>query len=66
MLKSELVPGKKYMRRRSTVIDGVLRTAESWIKCEEITSDGAIFSRYFEEDILLSNKQIEEELREKP
>lgn len=65
MLKSELVPGRKYLRRRSTVIDGVLRTAEGWIKCKEITREGAIFGRDFEEDMTLTNKQIEEELRKK-
>lgn len=66
MKKADLIPGRKYLRRRSTTINGILRTAERWIKCERITDTGAVFSREFEEDMTLTDKQIEEELRIKP
>ena len=38
--------------------------AERWMKCESITKDGAVFSRDFEADIVLTNKDIEEDLQE--
>ena len=64
--ESRSCPGRKYLRRRSTTINDILRTAERWIKCERITDTGAVFSREFEEDMALTDKQIEEELRVKP
>lgn len=64
MKKSELVIGKKYLQKRNTIIDGVYRQAERWIKCESLTSSGAIFSRDFETEIELSVEQIEQELME--
>ena len=64
MKKTDLQLGRKYMHRRQTVIDGVLREAERWIKCERITPTGAIFSRDFETEIELSVEQIEQELME--
>ena len=64
MNKKNLQPGKKYLHRRQAVIDGVLREAERWIKCERITPTGAIFSRDFETEIELSVEQIEQELME--
>ena len=64
MDKRKLIPGKKYLHKRKTIISGRLMEAERWIKCEEITPDGAIFSRDFEPEIYLSNQQIREELYE--
>ena len=64
MNKKNLKPGRKYLHRRQAVIDGVLREAERWIKCERITPTGAIFSRDFETEIELSVEQIEQELME--
>lgn len=64
MDKSNLIPGKKYHRRRKTIISGIKREAENWIKCERITEDGAVFSRYFEPDIVLSDQEIEKEIKE--
>lgn len=63
MIKSKLNPGKKYLQKRKTIISGIPREAERWIKCEEITPDGAIFSRDFEPAIYLDNRQIQEELQ---
>ena len=40
MNKKNLQPGRKYLHRRQTMIDGVLREAERWIKCERITPTG--------------------------
>lgn len=64
MNKKNLQPGRKYLHRRQTMIDGVLREAERWIKCERITPTGEIFSRDFETEIELSVEQIEQELME--
>ena len=63
MTKSDLQIGKSYLHVRQTIIDGIPRTAERWLKCEEITPDGAIFSRDFEPEIYLDNQQIQEELQ---
>ena len=63
MNKSNLIPGRKYLRIRHTIIAGIPRTAESWIRCVEITPKGAMFSRDFEPDIELTDKQIAEELQ---
>lgn len=62
MDKKKLKPGKKYQQKRKTVIDGIPREAERWLKCERITDDGAIFSRDFESEIELTDKEIREEL----
>ncbi len=64
MDKSRLKIGKPYLCKRSTVIDDVQRTAERWMKCKEITAEGAIFGRNFEPDIELTNEQIGRELFE--
>lgn len=64
MNKSKLEEGKKYLHVRNTEINGIQRTAKRWIKCEEITKTGAIFSRIFEPDIELTDKQIQDELQE--
>lgn len=64
MNKANLQIGKKYLHIRKTVIDGVEREAERWIKCVEITQDGAYFSRMFEPKICLENEEIEGELNE--
>ena len=64
MNKKNLQPGRKYLHRRQTMIDGVLREAERWIKCERITPTGAIFSREFEPRIRLTDAQIEREVHE--
>lgn len=64
MDKKNLKPRKKYLHRRKTVISGVIREAERWIRCEEIMSEGAVFSRDFEMEIYLSDQQIREELYE--
>lgn len=50
------------MHKRQVVIDGIKRQAERWIRCESITEAGAAFSRYFEPEIILTDKQIREEL----
>lgn len=64
MKKADLVPGGKYLHRRRTVIDGIPRQAERWLRCERITPTGAVFSRDFEPEIELSVEQIEQELME--
>ena len=62
MDKKKLIPGKKYHQKRKTVIDGIPREAERWLKCDRITDTGAIFSRDFEPEIELTDKEIREEL----
>lgn len=64
MKKADLIPGRKYLHRRRTVIAGIPRQAERWLRCERITDTGAVFSRDFEPDIELEEKEIEEELME--
>ena len=64
MKKNNLQTGRKYLHRRQTMIDGVLREAERWIRCERITPTGAVFSRDFEPEIKLNDDQIEQELME--
>ena len=64
MKKADHVLGRKYLHRRQNVIDGVLREAERWIKCERITPTGAIFSREFEPRIRMTDAQIEREVYE--
>lgn len=62
MIKTDMIPGKKYLRKRQTMIDGVLREAESWMRFERTTPTGAVFSRDFEPEIILTDEQIEKEL----
>lgn len=62
MDKGKMISGKKYLHKHQTIISGVLREAERWIRCEEITSEGAVFSRDFEPEIFLDNRQIREEI----
>ena len=64
MNKSDLIPGRKYLHRKTHTIDNRTIQAQRWLKCEEITEDGAVFSRYFEDKILLNNQGIEKELVE--
>ncbi len=64
MIKSDLVPGRRYLHRRQCMIDGVLHEAERWIRCEEITPKGAIFGRDYEASFELTDAQIERELKE--
>ena len=64
MKKADLIPGRKYLHRRRTVIAGIPRQAERWLRCERITDTGAVFSRDFEAKIELTEKEIEEELME--
>lgn len=64
MKKTDLQLGRKYLHRRQAVIDGVLREAERWIKCDRITPTGAIFSREFEPRIRMTDAQIEREVHE--
>ena len=64
MKKDNLQIGKKYLHRRQAVIDGALREAERWIKCERITPTGAIFSRDFEPRTRMTDTQIEREVYE--
>ena len=64
MNKKNLHPGRKYLHRRRTVIAGIPRQAERWIKCERITPTGAIFSREFEPRIRMTDAQIEREVYE--
>lgn len=62
MTKADLIPDRKYLHKRRTVIAGIPRTAERWMRCEQITETGAVFSRDFEPEIELTNEQIEKEL----
>lgn len=64
MDKKKLIPGQKYLHHRKVDIAGRKMEAERWMKCESITKDGAVFSRDFEADIVLTNKEIEEDLQE--
>ena len=64
MKKTELQLGRKYLHVRKTIIDGIPRTAERWLRCEEITSTGARFSRLYEPIIELTDREIEMELQE--
>ena len=62
MKKANLTLGKKYLHRRRTVIAGIPRQAERWLRCERITPTGAVFSRDFEIETELTDKEIEEEI----
>lgn len=64
MNKANLQVGKKYLHIRKTIIDGIEREAERWIKCVGITPDGAYFSRMLEVTEFLDNKTVERELHE--
>ena len=64
MKKANLILGRKYLHRRRTVIAGIPRQAERWMRCERITPTGAVFSRILEPDTTLTNEQIEKELEE--
>ena len=64
MKKTDLQPGRKYLHRRRTVIAGITRTAERWLRCDQIMDTGAVFSRDFEPETVLTEKEIEEELME--
>lgn len=64
MDKNKLIPGRKYLHRKTHMIDNRIIKAQRWLKCEKVTEDGAVFSRYFEGEIPLSNQEIEEELIE--
>ena len=64
MRKSDLQVGKSYLHVRKTIIDGITRTAERWLKCEEVTYTGARFSRLYEPIIELTDREIEKELKE--
>lgn len=64
MNKNKLIPGNKYIQKRKTVIDGIQREAERWLKCEQATGTGAIFIRDFEPYIELTDKEIREEITE--
>ena len=64
MDKKKLIPGRKYQQKRKTVIDGIPREAERWLKCERVTDTGAIFSRDFEAEIELTDKEIRKEIIE--
>lgn len=64
MKKADLIPGRKYLHRRQTEIDGIPRVAERWLRCKRITGTGAVFSRDFEPEIKLNDDQIEKELME--
>ena len=60
--KPDLVLGRKYLHRRQTEIAGITRVAERWLRCERITETGAVFSRDFEPEMILTDEQIEKEL----
>ena len=64
MDKKKLVSGRKYQQKRKTVIGGIEREAERWLKCERITDTGAIFIRDFEPEIELTDREIREEIME--
>ena len=62
MTKADLIPGRKYLHKRCTEIAGIPRVAERWLRCERIIETGAVFSRDFEPEIILTDEQIEKEL----
>ena len=64
MNKTDLQSGRKYLHKRQTVIAGFIREAERWMRCERITPSGAVFSRDFEAETVLTDEQIEKELIE--
>ena len=64
MNKDRLNIGKKYIRKRKVFIDNIPREAECFLRGEEVNCRGAVFSRYFEPPIALTNDEIEKELRE--
>ena len=64
MIKADLMVGKNYLHVRQTIIDGIPHTAERWLKCEEVTTTGARFSRLYEPIIELTDREIELELQE--
>lgn len=64
MNKNKLILGNKYIHKRKIIIDGIYREAERRIKCERITDTGAIFSRDFEPEMELTDKEIREEIME--
>ena len=64
MTNSDLQIGESYLHVRQTIIDGIPRTAERWLKCEEINSTGARFSRLYEPIIEITDREIELELQE--
>lgn len=43
MDKKKLIAGHKYLRRRKTIYGGREMEAESWVKCLQITKEGAVF-----------------------
>lgn len=63
MIKTDMIPGKKYLRKRQTMIDGVFREAENWMRFERTTPTGAVFSRDFEAETVLTDEQIKKELK---
>ncbi len=65
MIKTDLITGKKYLRKRQTMIDGVFREAENWMRFERTTPTGAVFSRDFEPEIHLTDAEITVEISEK-
>lgn len=65
MDKKKLTEGKTYLHKRTTTIQGVKRQAERWMRCARITKDGAVFTRDFEPEIILTNEQIQKELYSK-
>ena len=64
MTKSDLQIGKSCLHIRQTIIDGIPRTVERWLKCEEINSTGARFSRMYEPIIEITDREIGKELKE--
>ena len=62
MTKADLIPVRKYLHKRRTEIAGIPRVAERWLRCERITETGAVFSRDFEAETVLTDEQIEKEL----
>lgn len=64
MDKNKLIPGRKYLHRKTHMIDNRIIKAQRWLKCERITDTGVIFSRDFEPGIELTDKEIREEIME--
>lgn len=61
MDKKKLIAGHKYLRRRKTIYGGREMEAESWVKCLQITKEGAVFlSGGNLED--MTDKEIQEEI----
>ncbi len=61
MDKKRIIPGQSYLHHRRIPMADRCLEAERWIRCKEITEDGAIFTHGYEQ-FELKDSCIEEEL----